>query len=291
MFWQALITGIVTGSSYALIAMGLVVIFKATETPNFGGGETFMAGAYLGLVLFVFLGVSYFLTYLLSVTIVFVAGFIFQKIVLLPITRKKGAVVSMVIGTLGLSFFLKGFVRLFKVGETFRSFPPIFGTKPIIVHDIVLTPQGLAILVSSVLIMIIFFLFFHFTKIGLAMRAVSMNAKAASLVGINIKRIYPMIWGIGFALTAAAGVMVAPVIMIHPDMGSIALRAFAAGVIGGFTSLPGAVVGGILIGIVENMAGVYIASQMIVVTPFLLIMITLLVRPGGLFTSVVQKKV
>jgi branched-chain amino acid transport system permease protein len=137
----------------------------------------------------------------------------------------------------------------------------------------------------------IFFVFFGFTKLGKAMRAVSMNAKAASLIGISVKGIYMWIWGISSALGAAAGIMIAPIILVHPDMGGIALKAFAAGVIGGFTSLPGAIVGGLLIGIVENLIGIYISTAMIVVTPFILIMITLIVRPGGLFTSVVQKKV
>ncbi len=291
MFLQALISGLIAGSNYALIALALVIIFKGSEVANFGQGELFMLGAYIGLLFYAYYGLPYYLVYLLAIVITFIFGVLFQKLALAPIVKAKAPLVSLVITTLGLSFFLKGGIRLFKASETFRSFPPIFGTKPIILYGIVLTPQGIVILVTSIVIMGFFFVFFSFTKLGKAMRAVSMNAKAASLIGINVKRIYMWIWGIAAALGAAAGIMVAPVILIHPDMGSIAIKAFAAGIIGGFTSLPGAVVGGILIGVVENIVGIYISTNMIVVTPFLLIMITLVVRPGGLFTAITQKKV
>jgi branched-chain amino acid transport system permease protein len=291
MLLQAIISGLISGSNYALIALGLVIIFKASEVANFGHGELFMLGAYGGLLFYAYYGMPYYLVYLLAIAGLFIIGVIFQKFTLAPIVKAKAPAVSLVITTLGLSFLLKGMIRLFKASETFRSFPPIFGTKPIILFDIVLTPQGLVILITSVIIMGVFFVFFRFTKMGKAMQAVSMNPKAASLIGINVQRMFMLVWGIAAALAAAAGIMVAPIILIHPDMGSIAIKAFAAGIIGGFTSLPGAVVGGILIGIVENLVGVYISTNMIVVTPFLLIMITLVVRPGGLFTTVSQKKV
>jgi branched-chain amino acid transport system permease protein len=291
MFLQAFISGLVTGSVYSLIALSIVIIFKASEVANFGAGEFFMLGAYIGLLFYGYYGFAYYLVYLLAIVIAFIVGVLFQKLALGPIVKAKAPIVILVIMTLALSIFLKGAIRLFKASETFRSFPPIFGTKPIVFHGIVFTTQGLVILVTSIIIMVIFFVFFRFTKLGKAMQAISMNARAASLMGINVKRTYALIWGITAALLATAGVMIAPIILIHPDMGSIAIKAFAAGIIGGFTSLPGAIVGGIIIGIVENLVGVYISTAMIVVTPFILIMITLLVRPGGLFTKVVQKKV
>jgi branched-chain amino acid transport system permease protein len=291
MFLQAFIGGLVTGSVYALIALSVVIIFKASEVANFGAGEIFMLGAYIGLLFYGYYGLPYVLVYLLALVIAFIVGVVFQKLALAPIVKAKGPVISLVITTFGLAIFLKGGIRLFKASETFRSFPPIFGTKPIVIYGIVFTTQGLVVLITSLIIMGIFFVFFGFTKLGKAMRAVSMNAKAASLMGISVKGIYMWIWGITSALLAVTGIMIAPIILIHPDMGGIALKAFAAGVIGGFTSLPGAIVGGILIGIVENLVGVYISTSLIVVTPFILLMVTLIVRPGGLFTAAVQKKV
>ena len=291
MFLQAFISGFISGSVYALIALSLVIIFKTSEVPNFAQGELFMFGAYMGLLFYAYLGLPYFLVYLIAIVIAFILGVLFQKLALAPIVKAKASIISLVIATLGLSILIKGGIRLFKASETFRSFPPIFGTKPIILQGIVLTPQGIVILITSLVIMGVLFVFFGFTKLGKAMSAVSMNAKAASLMGINVKRIYSLIWGIAAALGAAAGIMIAPVILIHPDMGSIVIKAFAAGIIGGFTSLPGALVGGILIGIIENLVGVYIASTVVPVTPFLLIMIILVIRPGGLFTAFVQKKV
>jgi branched-chain amino acid transport system permease protein len=229
--------------------------------------------------------------YLLAVLVSFGLGIGFQKLILAPIVKTRPNVASLVIATLGLAFVLKGGVRLFKASEIFRSFPPIFGTKPIIVHGIVLTKQGLVVFATSLVIMIAFFVFFRFAKSGKAMRAVSMNEKAASLIGINFNMIYALIWGVAAALGGAAGIMIAPIILVHPDMGIIAIKAFAAAIIGGFTSLPGAIVGGFLIGLAENLVGVYISTNMIEVTPFILIMATLVIRPGGLFTKVIEKKV
>ena len=291
MFLQATVSGLITGSVYALIALSIVIIFKTSEVPNFGAGEIFMIGAYCGLLLYGYFRVPYYLVYIIAVMVTFGLGIVFQQLILAPIVKARPNVASLVIATLGLAFVLKGGVRLFKASEIFRSFPPIFGTKPMIIGGIVLTKQGLVIFGVAIVIMVIFFSFFRFAKLGKAMRAVSMNEKAASLIGINFNLIYAFVWGISAALGGAAGILIAPVILIHPDMGIIAIKAFAAAIIGGFTSLPGAIVGGFLIGLAENLVGVYISTNMMEVTPFILIMATLVIRPGGLFTKVIQKKV
>lgn len=291
MFLQTFFGGLIAGSVYALIALSVVIIYKASEVANFGSGELFMLGAYIALLFYGYCGLPYLLAYLLTIVIAFIVGVIFQKLALAPIVKVKGPVISLVIVTLGLSIFLKGGVRLFKAAEVFQSFPPIFDTKPILFHGIIFTKQGLVVLITSLIIMGVFFMFFRFTRLGKAMMAVSMNAKAASLVGISVKGIYMWIWGIASALGATAGTMIAPIVLIHPDMGGIVLKAFAAGVIGGFTSLPGAIVGGVLIGVVESLVGVYISTNLIAVTPFILLMVTLIVRPGGLFITTVEKRV
>ena len=165
----------------------------------------------------------------------------------------------------------------------YLSFPPITSPDPIMVGSVMLIPQQMAVLAGAVAILLVFAVFFRFTRAGKMMRATADNAKAATLVGIRTERIYTLAFGTGAAIAAAAAVLVAPLTLLYPDMGfSFFLKGFAAAVLGGLTSLPGAVLGGLIVGIVESLAGGYIHSSFIEVSPFLVIMVVLLVRPTGL---------
>lgn len=287
---QGVASGLVTGSIYALLAVAIVIIFKTTDAPNFAAGELFMAAAYVALYLLVFLALPFIAVVPLSLGVVFIAAALFYRVVLQKIGSSAAVTVNVVIATLGLSFVLKGVVRKTGVGDVPRSFPSIFGNDTVMIGQAVLTLQDIGILVLAVVSMTIFFLFFNFTHTGRAMRAVGMNPKAAVLVGINLRRTRMLIWGLSGLLSSLAAILIAPKILMTADMGSVVILGFAAAIIGGFTSLPGAVLGGLIIGIVENLVGLFISSRAISVAPFVAIMLVLMLRPQGLLGGKVAVK-
>jgi len=152
------------------------------------------------------------------------------------------------------------------------------------------TTLDLVILATAVVVMAAFFWMFKYTKVGRAMRAVGMNPKAAQLVGVDLTRIHMIVWGLSGAISAVAALLISPKVLMTADMGSIVTLGFAAAIVGGFTSLPGAVVGGFLIGIIENLVGLFVTSRAIVLAPFLAIMLVLVIRPQGLFGGRVEIK-
>jgi len=287
---QGVASGLVTGSIYALLAVAIVIIFKTTDAPNFAAGELFMAAAYVALYLLVFLALPFIAVVPLSLGVAFIAAALFYRIVLQKIGSSAAVTVNVVIATLGLSFVLKGAVRKTGVGDVPRSFPSIFGNDTVTIGQAVLTLQDIGILVLALVSMAIFFLFFNFTRTGRAMRAVGMNPKAAVLVGINLRRTRMLIWGLSGLLSSLAAILIAPKILMTADMGSVVILGFAAAIIGGFTSLPGAVLGGLIIGIVENLVGLFISSRAISVAPFVAIMLVLVLRPQGLLGGKVAVK-
>jgi branched-chain amino acid transport system permease protein len=158
--------------------------------------------------------------------------------------------------------------------------------------DIVLQRQDFAIIAVTTLVMVLLWLFFGYTLAGKALRATSQNPRAAALVGIPVGTARMAVWGLSSGIAGIAGLLLAPKLLMTPDMGSVVMLAFAAAVVGGFSSLPGCVVGGIALGVIQNLVGVFVSPQAIAVTPFFVIMLVLLVRPEGLFgEAVVLKKV
>jgi branched-chain amino acid transport system permease protein len=287
-FYQGLVNGIVTGSVYALIALSLVIIYKSTDTINFAGGEVVMAGGYLGMLALVFFQLNYVFVFAFGAIGMFVIGALFDRIVLHRVlgraTPGKEIFVAMVIATVGLSFAIKGIVRLFPYTDEVRRLDPAFPGRPIDLGPVLLQRQDLAIVVIALGAMIALFLFFQFTFVGKALRATSQNPRAAALIGIPVQSMRMLVWGIACALAAIAGILIGGKLPMSVDMGSnVILLAFAAAVIGGFTNLPGAIVGGILLGIIQNLVGIAISSEAITVAPFVVIMLVLIFRPQGLF--------
>ena len=289
---QGIISGIVIGSVYALIAISAVIIFKATDIPNFAQGEFMTVGAFLSLILLIptFAGLPYYLVIPITALVCFLLGVTVNGLVMQPITKAKGTLVAMVIATLGISFIIKGAARYSGLANSPRTFPALFSTDAIFIGDSVLTGQDIAILVFAVVAMLVFFAFFNFTRHGRAMRAVAMNPRAAALVGINLARVRMTIWGTSALLTGLAAILIGPKLLLTPDMGIIAIVAFAAAIIGGFHNLPGAIIGGFMIGILENLIGAFVATNAIRLTPFMVIMLVLLIRPQGLLGGKAQVK-
>jgi branched-chain amino acid transport system permease protein len=282
LFSYLLMSGITTGALYALVALGLVVVNKATGIINFAQGELFMFCGFVGWMVHVQFGLAYPFAFLIAVAAGFTLGCLTDRIAFRPLI--KADVVSLVLATVGLAFVLRGAARMIWGGKgDYLSFPPITSPDPIMLGSLMIIPQQVAVLAGAVAILLVFAAFFRFTRAGKMMRATADNAKAATLVGIRTERIYTLAFGTGAAIAAAAAVLVAPLTLLYPDMGfSFFLKGFAAAVLGGLMSLPGAVLGGVLVGVAEALAGGYIHSSFMEVSPFIVIMAVLVLRPTGL---------
>lgn len=283
---QAVVSGLVTGCVYALVALTLALIYKSTDVINFAGGELVMIGGYIGMFSLTYLEFPYWLTIPIVTGILFLVGVAFDRIVLDQIllrTRQQGPLVAMLIATLGLSYVLKGSVRVFSYTEEVRRLPPLFEGPPVFIGPIVLQRQDFAIIVIVSVLMIVLWAFFQFTLVGKALRATTQNPKAAALIGIPVEFMRALVWGGSAVLAGLAGLLLGPKLLLTPDMGIILVLALAAASVGGFTSIPGCVVGGIVLGIVQNLAGLFISSQVISVIPFVVIMLVLIFAPQGLF--------
>jgi branched-chain amino acid transport system permease protein len=176
-------------------------------------------------------------------------------------------------------------------GDDVHPFPPLFDPRVKKVYGVLITPQNVFVVIIAAGLMLTLFLFFQFTKIGKAMRATQQSLEAASLMGISVKRVFSLSWGISSALGGMTGVLIAPLVGISPGMGWIAIKALAAAILGGFNSLPGTIVGGVFLGVVENLAGGYISSAAKDITAFVVLILALVIRPTGFFGLGTVKKV
>jgi len=287
---QGLLSGLVTGSVYALLALAIVAVFKTTDVPNFAQGEIFMIGGYVALSLLLLAKLPYAAVIPLTLVVLAFGGALFQRFVMERVTGSRGVGVQLVIATLGLAYLLKGLVRQTGLGDTPRSLPALVSNDPVIIGDAALTRLDVAIFAAAVVTMVLVYLMFTYTRIGKAMRAVGMNPRAAQIVGIRLSRIRMLVWAMSGLISAVAALLITPKVLITPDIAHIAILAYAAAIVGGFTSLPGAVLGGLIIGVVENLVGLFISTNAIVVAPFLAILVTLIVRPQGLLGGKVQVK-
>ncbi|MBT3790378.1 MAG: branched-chain amino acid ABC transporter permease [Alphaproteobacteria bacterium] len=284
---QGLAGGLVTGSIYALIALSLVIIYKSTQVINFAGGEIVMIASYVALFVLLYTGMSYWIVVPLCAISTFIIGISFERVVLTRIQGRQApgqsVLVAMVIATVGLSYILKGIIRPIPYADEVRTLPPMMAIDPVFIGPAVISRQDIAIFGIAVFSMIALFVFFQFTPLGRALRATADNARAAALVGIPVARMRALVWGLACGLSAIAGILIAPKVLMTPDMGGLIILAFAAAIIGGFTNFPGVIVGGFALGIIENIVGLTISSNAISVTPFIVIILVLLVRPQGLF--------
>ncbi len=287
---QGVLSGLVTGSVYALLAIAIVIVFKTTDVPNFSQGEIFMFGGYVALFLLSVWNWNYWPAAVTAIVVTAVVAGLFQRVVMQKVVESKGVGVQMVIATLGFAYLLKGLVRKTGLGDTPRSLPSVVPQDTVMIGQAALTQLDLAIFVTALVAMVLLWWMFTKTRTGKAMRAVGMNPRGSQIVGVNLAKIRTQIWCLTGVLSAISALLITPKILITPDIGHIAIVAYAAAIVGGFTSLPGAVLGGFVIGVLENLVGLFISSNAIVVTPFLAIMVVLLFRPQGLLGGKQQTK-
>jgi len=282
MLTYLLLGGLTSGALYALVALGIVLVYKATGTINFAHGEFLMISGFLAYSLYVFAGLPYLISILGAVLLAFLLGAIAERIAFRPLMRAN--MVSLVLATVGVSFILKGSGRMLWGGRgDYLAFPPLLPPDPIIIGEIILVPQQLVVLAGAMVVMVAFALFFRLTRIGKTMQATADNPKAARLVGIRVEQVHMLAFGVGAAIAGAAAALMAPITLLYPDIGfSLFIKGFAAAVLGGLNSMAGALLGGFLIGVIESLAGGYIATSFLEVSAFIVIMVTLIFKPRGL---------
>jgi len=289
-FIQQIINGVSLGSIYALIALGYTMIYGIIKLINFAHGDIYMLGAFFGFVAINKLGFGFLPAIIFAMVLAGLAGIIIERIAYRPM--RNAPRIAALITAIGVSLFLEyGMILL--VSPQPRTFPAVFAPKVYRLGGIVVNNQQVIILVSALLLMAALTYVVNNTKIGKAMRAVSFDADAARLMGINIDRVISMTFALGSALAAAAGVLVGVYYnSIDPLMGVMpGLKAFIAAVVGGIGILPGAMMGGVIMGLVEAMVSGFFSSTLRDAAAFLILIIILLYKPAGLLGKNVKEKV
>jgi branched-chain amino acid transport system permease protein len=282
------VSGLATGCVYALIALGFVLIYKATDVVNFAQGEFVMVSGFISYTLLIWAGLPYLVVLLITIMLSGVMGMILERVVVRPIMTAP--IFSIVIATIGASIVLRSSAGIV-YGYDVLPLPTMFSKDPVRVGFLQFTAMDVGVIGSSLVIMVALYLFFKFTKMGTAMRATAQSQVAASLMGVSVKRIFSMTWAISAAIGGVAGVLIAPIIYLDPNLGLIGVKAFAGAILGGFGSIPGAIVGGMLLGILENLSGYFFNAGIKQVSTYILLILVLVVRPSGLFGAAPMKKV
>jgi branched-chain amino acid transport system permease protein len=286
---QVIVSGISQGCIYGLIALGFVLIYKATETVNFAQGELMMLGAFLALTV-VTIGLPYWVSLPVAFAGMWLVGILLERAVLRPILGQPAFTVVMV--TIGLGFIARGLVTMIPGwGTDTHTLNAPFKGEVVRAGELVIGMEHIVVIVATIVLSTALFAFFRFTRVGVAMQASSQNQLAAYYMGIPVRRLNSLIWGISAGVAALAGVLLAPITFVHVNMGFIGLKAFPAAVVGGFGSLPGAIVGGLVIGVVEALAGFYLPEGFKDVAAYVVVLLMLIVKPNGLFGETMRKKV
>ena len=285
---QLVLNGLAVGCIYGLVALGFVLIYKATELVNFAQGDLLMLGAFTCYMLVVWYGVGYWLAFVLAVAAVAVFGAVLDATVLRRVIGQPQFALVML--TIGLAAMFRAFASI-TWGSEIYTLPTPFSAKATRIGGVAVSHEYVSIIVGTVLLCGALYAFFTFTRVGVAMQAASQNQLAAYYMGIPVKRMFSLVWAISAGVAAIAGVLLAPVSLIDINLGFIGLKAFSAAVLGGFGSIPGALVGGVTIGLIELFSGVYLPQGFKDVAAYVVLLLVLAVRPQGMFGTVGRKKV
>lgn len=281
MLAQLIVSGVATGVLYSLIALSMTVVYRATTVVNFGHGDLVMAGAFTLFVLLTALSVPFVPAAVIAVAALFGLGLFIHHVLIRPILLAPHLALAMM--ALSVGYALRGVARVFW-GQDVLTMPPVFPQEVYVVRDVVFTSDDVIVTATVLLLMLILFVFFYLSRLGKVIQAIFLTQRGAALVGINVGAYHGAMWGTGAALAAVGGVLLAPTTLVYPDMGVwTLLRGFAAMTLGGFGSLHGAVIGGLLLGILEKLLGFYVSTAFIDVTAYVVVIVVLLVRPRGLF--------
>jgi branched-chain amino acid transport system permease protein len=287
---QVLVSGIAQGCIYGLIALGFVLIYKASEAVSFCQGELMMLGAFLGLALLTALGFPFWIVVPSAIAGMALFGMLAERLVIRPILGQP--TFSIVLLTIGIGYVARGAVTMIPgIGTETHTLQVPYKDAVIPLGGVVLAVEQLVVIGATGLLCLLLYLLFSRSKVGIAMQAASQNQLAAYYMGIPVKMLNTLVWGLGAAVAAVAGLLLAHITFVHANMGFIGLKAFPAAVVGGFGSLPGAIVGGIIIGVVEALAGFFLPEGFKDIAAYVVVLVMLMVKPNGLFGENLRKKV
>jgi branched-chain amino acid transport system permease protein len=287
---QLAVAGVAIGCIYALIALGFVLIYKATEVVNFAQGDVMMLGAFAAFSFANLWHLPFAVAVLLAIIVLAVFGALFDRVLLRPIIGQPTFAVVMV--TIGAGYVMRGVATMIPGwGTDTHALKAPYSEQVIRLGELAISADHVAIIVLTTVLCAGLYVFFKRTRVGIAMQAASQNQLAAYYMGIPVRRINTLIWAISSGVAAFAAVLLAPITFVHSNMGFIGLKAFPAAVVGGFGSIPGAIVGGLIIGLVETYAGFFLPEGFKDTAPYIVVLLVLFVRPSGIFAEMRRKKV
>jgi branched-chain amino acid transport system permease protein len=288
--FQVLISGIAQGCIYGLIALGFVLIYKATEAVSFAQGDLMMLGAFLGLAGLTALGLPFWIVVPSAILAMAIFGFALERAVIRPIIGQPAF--SIVMLTIGIAYVARGAITMIPaIGTETHTLDVPYKNEVFTFGGVVFAVEQMVVIGATALLCLLLYLVFSRSKVGIAMQAASQNQLAAYYMGIPVKKLNGIVWGLAAAVAAIAGLLLAPITFVHANMGFIGLKAFPAAVVGGFGSLPGAIVGGLIIGLVEALAGFYLPEGFKDIAAYVVVLVMLMIKPNGLFGENLRKKV
>lgn len=284
-FLQLIVTGLVIGAVYALVAMGFALIYKATSILNFAQGEFVLVGGYVCLWLYSSLGVPIIWAFLATMFISVLMGVVLERLVLRPMIGEP--IISVIMITIALATVLKSLITIIW-GTQIKVFnPPIFSQTAIEFGTVRVSEVYLWTFGFALIFLAVFAAFFKFTRVGISMRAVADDQQVAQSMGISVKRVFAISWSIGALVSAVGGILVGNINGINIALSDFGLKVFPAVILGGLESIGGAIIGGLTIGVLENIMGsyldVYLGGGVKEIAPFIVLIIILMVKPYGLF--------
>ncbi|HOA20111.1 MAG TPA: branched-chain amino acid ABC transporter permease [Sedimentibacter sp.] len=289
-FLQQLINGLSLGSVYALMSVGYSLVYSIMNFSNFAHGGVIMIGAYIGYFCLTLLGVPFFTAFILSAVGSGILAVSMERIVYRPLRKRNAPFLYFIISAMGASIFLENIVIASPIGPTFRSYPAVFSTSPIMIGGIALGRIDLLMFIISTLSLIGLMYIIEKTKIGLSIRATSYSIKASTLMGVNVDKVIFIIFLLGGLLAGLAGMLFGMKYIVYPQIGNITTKSFIAAVFGGLGSLPGAIIGSILLGLIETMTSGYLSSEYRDLIAFVLLIGVLIFKPTGLMGKTTEDK-
>lgn len=278
--FQLTISGLAVGSIYSLVALGFVIIYKATDIFNFAQGELMTLGAFVCYFFIVQLHIPVLWAFLLTFVATAIIGMVLEELFFRPMVGEP--IFSVIMVTVGLSVFLKGVIGL-SWGYMIKKFPTFVSEAPLTFSGFVLSPAHLATIIVAVILFVILVIFFKFSTLGIGMRAVANDQDASLLMGISVRKIFGLSWAISSVVAAIGGILLSSITYLHPSSSMVGIKVFPAVVLGGLDSILGAIVGGMIIGVVENIAGGYLGGDVKEITSFIILIAILMIKPYGLF--------
>ncbi|HEY4910796.1 MAG TPA: branched-chain amino acid ABC transporter permease [Methylomirabilota bacterium] len=281
MLAQLVVSGVAQGVLYALVALSMTMLYRATTVVNFGHGDLVMGGAFAVYIFVVYLRLPYLAGALIALAVLFGVGVAIHQGLMRRIMTGPHLAVAMM--ALAVGYALRGGARMLW-GREVLPFPRIFPDRAWTLGDVVVTSDNVIVSGTVLGLMVVLLVLFNVTRIGRLLQAVFQSQRGAALIGLNVDGVHRLVWGAAAALAALGGVLLAPITLLYPDMGVwVLVRGFAAMTLGGFGSLPGAVLGGLILGVMELVLGAYLSTAFIDISAYVIVIAVLLLRPDGLF--------